>query len=62
LLNFNNFIPESSLPANFKLYLKFQLNEIKNQTDDFKIIKPSDGGAAAATVLNKEQITLFDHE
>ena len=63
MLNLNNFIPDFKLPANHKVYLEFQLNEIKNQTEEFEIVKA--GGSDiknTSNLLNKEQIALFDIE
>lgn len=62
LLNLNNFIPDFKLPLGHKIYLEFELNEIKNQTEEFEIVKAGATVNAATNLLNKEQIALFDHE
>jgi len=62
LLNLNNFIPDSKLQKSHKIYLEFQLNEIKNQTEEFEVVKSGASVNAATNLINKEQIALFDHE
>lgn len=62
LLNLNNFIPDSKLLKSHKIYLEFQLNEIKNQTEEFEVVKSGASVNAATNLINKEQIALFDHE
>ena len=62
LLNLSNYIPDIKLPTNFKIYLEFELNEIKNQTEEFEVVKTSGEVKNLSNILNKEQIVLFDHE